>query len=293
MDEDRTADAYRFANAELTVVVQAGGAEMSSLVQAEHGEMLWKALPAWPQHAPNLFPIVGQLVGDALHVDGASYHLTRHGFARRRRFAWTAQTAAGCTLELRDDAQTRALFPFAFRLEIAYALTGSTLRIVYTIHNPGDRILPASIGAHPAFRWPLAAGIAKDQHRLTFSDPEPAPIRRLQDGLLKPDAIATPIRDTVLELDETLFLDDAIIMDQPASRSVRYTAPGAPSIEVAWVGFRELGLWSKPGADFLCIEPWYGYASPIDFDGPFATKPGLLHIEPGGTAACEFSISID
>ena len=48
-------------------------------------------------------------------------------------------------------------------------------------------------------------------------------------------------------------------MDHPASTSVRYTAPGAPVIEVAWVGFEQLGLWSKAGGDFLCIEPWYGF----------------------------------
>jgi hypothetical protein len=42
-------------------------------------------------------------------------------------------------------------------------------------------------------------------------------------------------------------------------------------------------LWSKAGGDFLCIEPWYGYASPEGFDGPFETKPGLMHIASGAS----------
>jgi len=37
----------------------------------------------------------------------------------------------------------------------------------------------------------------------------------------------------------------------------------------------------KPGADFLCIEPWSGCASPIGFDGEFSEKPGVLLIPPG------------
>ena len=50
---------------------------------------------------------------------------------------------------------------------------------------------------------------------------------------------------------------------------------------MAWEGFSELGIWSKPGgARFLCIEPWHGFASPTGFDGEFADKPGVMHIAP-------------
>jgi galactose mutarotase-like enzyme len=277
----RTMDEFHFASDLLAVTVRAQGAELCSLVHARYGEMLWQAAPIWPQHAPNLFPIVGQLAGDVLRHAGATYELTRHGFARRRRFRWVACAAGSCELELHDDAQTQALYPFAFRLTIGYAVSGDTLSITYGVHNTGDGILPASVGAHPAFRWPLTAGIPKSAHTLTFASPEPAAIRRLQDGLLKPDEFATPVEGKTLKLDESLFAADAIILDRPVSRSVRYSAPGAPAVDVGWEHFRELGLWSKPGGDFLCIEPWYGYASPVGFDGPFETKPGLLLIEPG------------
>jgi galactose mutarotase-like enzyme len=275
-------DDYRISSDRLTVTVKAQGAELCSLVDGRFGEMLWQAEPIWPAHAPNLFPIVGQLTGDVLRSNGAAYHLTRHGFARRRRFTWLDQSASACTLELADDAETRALYPFAFRLAIEFVVADDTLSVTYAIRNPAESVLPASVGAHPAFRWPLAAGAAKTAHTLEFSAPESAPIRRLQDGLLKLEAFASPVRDRTLQLTEALFVADAIVMDQPASHAVRYTAPGAPAIEINWERFRELGLWSKPGGDFLCIEPWHGYASPVGFDGDFQTKPGLLLIEPGG-----------
>jgi galactose mutarotase-like enzyme len=61
---------------------------------------------------------------------------------------------------------------------------------------------------------------------------------------------------------------------------------------VSWEGFRELGIWSKPGAPFLCIEPWRGFASPIDFDGDFSDKPGLLQIAQGETQTLKYRIRL-
>ena len=87
-------DEVHLANGQLDVKIKAKGAELCSLVHAQFGELLWQAEPVWPQHAPNLFPIVGQLAGDTLRSNGATYHLTRHGFARRSRFAWLERSAA-------------------------------------------------------------------------------------------------------------------------------------------------------------------------------------------------------
>ena len=285
-------DAYTISAHPLAVTVKADGAEMCSLAHAQHGEMLWPALPIWPQHSPNLFPIVGQVVGDVVRFGSHAYPMARHGFARRRRFAWVDNSPQRCVLELTDDDATREHYPCAFRLRIGYELAAGTLIVRYTVENPGAVPLPASVGAHPAFRWPLANGIAKTAHTLEFAQPEPAPIRRLRDGLLERETFATPIAGRTLALDESLFAADAIVMDRLASSSLTYSAPGAPAIDVGWEGFRDLGIWSKGGGDFVCVEPWYGYASPVDFDGPFPTKPGLLHIPPGEERKLSLSIAI-
>ncbi len=94
-------------------------------------------------------------------------------------------------------------------------------------------------------------------------------------------------------MSERLFEEDAIILDRPASTSVRFAADRGPSLEISWEGFRELGIWSKPGgAPFLCIEPWRGFASPADFDGEFADKPGLMHIKPGERRTLNYRIRV-
>ena len=274
-------DRHVLSNGTLSASVKADGAELCSLRDAAGEEMLWQAAPIWPRHAPVLFPIVGRLKDDTLRHKGRSYRLTQHGFARDKRFAWLNRTATACRLVLHEDGETRAVYPFAFRLEVAFTLDDDALETSFTVANPGREVLPASLGAHPGFIWPLVEGVAKARHVLEFAQPETAPVRRLTDGLLKTDPQPTPIQGQTLALDPALFAADAVILDQPASSAVRYTAPEAPTIEVAWEGFRQLGVWSREGGDFLCIEPWYGTASAVDFDGEFCDKPGLMLIPPG------------
>ncbi|RUW63637.1 aldose 1-epimerase family protein, partial [Mesorhizobium sp. M2A.F.Ca.ET.067.02.1.1] len=272
-----------------TVVGQ--GAEMVSLRDGDGTELLWQAGPAWRRHSPVLFPIVGRLKGDQLRHRGQTYPMTQHGFARDRRFAWAEQGPTSCTLVLSDDAETRTHYPFAFRLAISYELTPQQLGVTFEITNTGGEHLPASIGAHPAFNWPLLPELRKEAYRLTFANHEPAPIRRLKDGLLLPDPLPTPVEGKTLPLSEKLFVDDAVILDKPVSNSVRYAAERGPAIEMSWQGFNELGIWSKPGgAPFLCIEPWHGIASPVDFDGEFTDKPGVMLIEPGARRVLSYRI---
>jgi len=277
----------------IEATIKAQGAELCSLKDAQGNELIWQAGTAWPRHAPLLFPIVGRLKNDQLRHQGATYPMTQHGFARDQLFDWGERDAAACSLTLRDSAVTRAHYPFAFRLAVTYRLQAADLDVTLAITNTGDEMLPASIGAHPAFNWPLVEGVAKESYRLTFSDQEPAPIRRLKDGLMRAKSQPSPIRGKTLALSERLFDDDAIILDRLASRTVGLAANRGPSLDVSWIGFRELGIWSKPGgAPFLCIEPWRGFASPSDFDGEFADKPGIMQITPGASQVLNYRLGI-
>jgi galactose mutarotase-like enzyme len=286
-------DSHTLKSGAITAAIKADGAELCSLKNAAGAELLWQAGPQWPRHAPLLFPIVGRLKNDELRLGGKTYPMTRHGFARDLRFEWLEREPTSCKLLLTDSEATRARYPFAFRLEVTYAVSGADLDVRLDIANTGEESLPASIGAHPAFNWPLMPGVSKEAYTLTFSDAETAPIRRLKDGLMRPKPEPSPISGNTLALSERLFDDDAVILDRTASRSVRYAADCGPSIEIAWDGFSELGIWSKPGGvPFLCIEPWRGFASPADFDGEFTDKPGLMHIAPGGRQSLSYRIRV-
>ncbi len=286
-------DSHTIYGEAITATILAHGAELCSLKNAEGQELLWQAGEVWPRHAPLLFPIVGKLKNDELHLRGNTYPMTQHGFARDHRFEWIAREAGSCKLVLTDNAETRARYPFAFRLEVTYTAKGTDLDVDFAVINTGNETLPASLGGHPAFNWPLQAGLPKEAYRLPFANEEPAPIRRVSGGLVRQQAEPTPIQGKELALSERLFDDDAIIIDQLASSSVRFAADRGPSIEMSWKEFRELGVWSKlGGAPFLCLEPWHGFASPAEFDGEFTDKPGLMQIAPGASRSLSYRIGV-
>ena len=126
----------------LSATISTDGAELHSIRTAGGRELLWQAGPDWPRHAPVLFPIVGRLAGDRLLHDGAATRMTQHGFARDRAFTFIERDRSECRLVLEDDEQSRAIYPFGFRLEIAYGIDGSTLTVSYHLANPGHDVLP-------------------------------------------------------------------------------------------------------------------------------------------------------
>lgn len=289
-------DRHVIKGGRLSAAISASGAELVSFRDGD-AELLWQAGPEWPRHAPVLFPIVGRLAGDALRSGGEIYRVTQHGFARDRRFDWIDRSDSRAALALADDAETRALYPFAFRLEMIFEIADDALSVVSRVTNPSDEALPFSIGAHPGFRWPLADGIAKEDHVLEFSALETGNRRTVAGGLLADEA-PLPFDGRTLKLSPELFANDALVMPNAASRSVRFVAKRADGSEaraltVSWRGYEDLGVWSAPkGAPFLCIEPWRGMASDVGWDGEFSEKPGVVTLGAGETMEFEWRVGV-
>ena len=218
--------------------------------------------------------------------------MPQHGLARISVFEPVAQDATSCVYRLESSEETSKAYPFDFRLDVRHALEGATLSIEATVTNRGTKAMPMSFGFHPALRWPLPDGGAKSGHELVFERPEPAPIRRLRGGLLKADTEPSPVGGQTLSLSDGLFVDDAVFFDRIASRGVDYISPGGPTVRVRFQDMPHLGLWSKPGADFLCIEPWRGYAAPEGFAGELDEKPGMISLLPGASQSFAMSLAL-
>ena len=276
----------------LSVEIASLGAELVRLRDREGRDLLWHGDPAfWAGRAPLLFPIVGRLPRDELVHDGRHYPMKQHGFARRSEFDLVEESSGRAVFRLLPSAETRAQYPFAFELDVAYVLDGATLTITGTVRNPGSETLPASFGFHPAFLWPLPYGGGRSDHRLLFETAEPEPVHRPVGGLLSAATEPNPAAGGVIAPDDALFERDAVIFRTVRSNRLRFGVPGAPGLEIAFPGMPQLGLWSKPGAPFLCIEPWHGFATPETDTRPFAEKPGLAHIPPGGEQRFAMAIS--
>ncbi len=281
------------ASSGFTATVSPRGAELQSLLDPEGRDLLWNGDPRfWKGRAPILFPVIGAVHDGSYRLDGQRYDMPKHGFARDRMFDIAQHEPGAASFTLRDDAQTRALYPFGFVLEIRFVLRDSELTVIASVTNSGSDAMPFSFGFHPAFRWPMPFGVPRSAHRIRFGRPETAPLRRLDaQGFLRPELLPSPIEGDMLVPEKSQFEDDAMIFAGIESRFVRFGVPGHPALDITFPDMDVLGIWTKPDAPFLCIEPWAGISEPQGWDGDFREKPGSQVLAPGDTRRFTMTIS--
>jgi galactose mutarotase-like enzyme len=285
----------RLTNDRLSAAINPYGAELSHLEDSQGRELMTDADPAfWTGRAPILFPVIGVTNGSVIRLDGREYPMAKHGFARRSLFEVAKAEAAEARFALEDSEETRAAYPFAFRLEIGFRLDAATLHIEADVINKGDAAMPAQFGFHPAFAWPLPFGEDRADHRIVFDQAETGRLRKIApDGLIAADTRDTPLADgRELRLRDALFDDDALVWDPVGSQAVTYGAATGPQLRVAFPDTPRLGVWTKPGAHFVCIEPWHGIADPEGFTGDFRDKPGVFEVAPRETKRIAMSVTL-
>lgn len=270
------------------------GAELQSLTDAGGREYMSSGDPAfWRGRAPLLFPIVGRLEGDVLRLGDAAYTLEKHGFARRSHFALVAQDVDRVLFRLTDSAATRKHYPFAFELDAGFRLAGNRLEMTVTVRNTGFGLLPFSFGYHPAFAWPLPGGAPRADHRIIFETDEPDALRRVTpEGTIDPAPKPSPVTGRSFTLADALFEDDALVWTALSSRRLVYGAPNGTTLDIGFSDTSMLGIWTKPGAAFVCVEPWAGHADPMGYTGDFRDKPGVMTIAPGEERAFRMDVTV-
>jgi galactose mutarotase-like enzyme len=282
------------SSADLHVEVNPLGAQLSVLRDRSGRDLLWDGDPkVWAGRAPILFPIVGAVADGSYKLGAKTYALSRHGFARGKMFEVVTAGAASATFRLQADETTLKVYPFQFELDVHFAANGTTLTVTTSVLNTGTGNMPASVGYHPAFRWPLPFGRPRAGHFIEFANDEPAPIRRLDSkGLLTSERHPTPVSNRRLVLEDSLFQDDVVIFDDFRSRSVTYGAADGPRIQVSYPDATYLGIWTKPGGNFICIEPWRGIADVEGFSGDFTAKEGVFNVAPGKAQSIDMTITV-
>ena len=280
----------------LRVSIRPQGAELTSMFHKPTAtEHLWQADPlVWPWHAPNLFPIVGGLLNDELHVAGETYPMKRHGFARQSVFVETESSDSHAILSLRANDDTRAAYPYDFEFQVIYELTESTLRVTYRVVNEGDTVMYFSVGAHPAFNVPFGPGEAYEDYVLAFAHDEPLVTHQLSNaGLFSGETHPVPATNGQLALTRHLFDQDALVFKNLTSRRVSLQRrDGGRAVVVSFPDFPHLGIWAKPGAPFVCIEPWLGYADAEGEPTDIRQKGGIQHVGANDVFAATFTIEI-
>lgn len=271
---------FTMHNDQCEVTVDEHASEIHSFKDIkENREYMWQADPAyWTGRNPTLFPMVGSTYDKKLHIKGKEYAIGNHGFTRHSDFTCVEHDDSHIKMQLKDNEETLAQYPYHFVLTITYTLKERTVSIHYEITNTNKETMPFNFGLHPAFNCPSDPSKKFEDYKLVFNAPED--IHWL-----------TTNKDQVtgLALDRPA-LKDTIIIHNPKSTEASLT-DGTHGVTVLFKGYPWLAFWS-PKAPFVCIEPWFGHTDFTEVKVPFEEREGTLFLEAGKTWTADYAIRI-
>lgn len=268
----------------IEIKTQNKGAELVS-VKFNGIEKMHDGESFWNRHSPVLFPIVGKLKNGKTSINGKTYEMGQHGFARDMDFEKIDENS----YVLKSNEETRKKFPFDFELYISYKVQENKVFTHYEVINKSNDMMIFGLGGHPAYLCEYSSG----KYRLEFEDIEDeVEIYQLEDGLLKenPEKTNKFIRENRIFLESKTFEKDAIIMKKLKSSKIYLKTETKLILAFEFKDFPYLALWSKKDAPFICIEPWFNTADSVNSNGIFEEKENLIKLKPNQRFEAEYSV---
>lgn len=274
---------YSLKNSLMEIRVESLGAELIGMKDLTTDvEYIWQKDPKyWAKSSPILFPFVGALKDDRYFYEGKEYKLTsKHGFARDYEFQMSDQGDDYLEFLFASNDETKKVYPFNFKLYIRYIIKDKNLRIEYRVESTGEKEMYFSLGAHPAFNIPVGNGIEFSDYYLEFEKDETGEVKTFNGTLISSQKKIKAFEGKILDLDRDTFINDALIIEKPNS-DVVYLKNRKNSKEIKFVykGFKYIAFWNKPGAEYICLEPWNGISDFDNASGNLKEKAGIEKIE--------------
>ena len=229
---------------------------------------------------PVLFPFPNRIRGGTWRFEGETYQFDKppespasiHGLLLNRPYQVESHTtdadgaALVCTLDSRDFPDIGRQYPFPFRIRMTYTLRDAVLSMGVSIQNAGGRNMPMGFGIHPYFR----VGLSSDANAATALIKVPAATYWELDADSVPTgrrlaAIdALDLRDgkpfAGLTLDH-VFTDVRMEAGGVSRCAIENRDTGHGMVMESDAQFRELVVYTPPGRDTICFEP---YTCPTD-----------------------------
>ncbi|WP_452219039.1 aldose 1-epimerase family protein [Lacinutrix undariae] len=285
---------HTIENDNLICTIDSNGAEIRSLKDKATGkEYIWQINTSiWGSSSPVLFPAIGKIKADKIVYNNTDYAMTKHGIIRNNdTLSFQKNNTSECTFTLNSSSETFKKYPYAFTFSVTFTLIEKRLIMNYTIENRDIAPMQFACGGHTAYACPLSENTKLSDYVIEFPTQFPLKSSTLGDsGLLSQHTRDIETNKGVLALSDTLFNDDALIFPNIECNWVRLRKKDEKKgVVVTFKGYPNLALWSKPKADYVCIEPWLGLPDSEDESVQITEKTTYKTIEPD----TKFSIAIE
>ena len=263
------------SNNRINATFSTKGAELISVLK-DGKEKIWIGDPAvWGCHAPLLFPICGGLRDDKYVYNGKDYTLQKHDYARFVEFEVESHSDNSIVFLHKFNKETLKNFPFEYELRVIYTLNGSEIKVGYNVKNLADSDMYFSIGGHEGYYCP--EGI--EEYSVIFDKPEILDSSILNGNLLEYNTINVGENTCELPLKYEFFAVDALVFLNLKSRKVSLkNRKTGEEVGLEFEGHDFFLLWTKPGAKYICLEPWCGCQDFVDSDYDFKNKKGIIKL---------------
>ena len=279
---------YSAENSRFTLAVKEMGAELNSLKSKETGiEYIWNGnTDIWYGQSPILFPIIGRLLDDKYTLNGKEYSMDKHGIVRKRPFTLVEKTEDSLTFVQTDDDESITKYPYKFELKVKFQLTEKGLKVTHTVKNNNDSVMYYSFGAHPAFNCQIG-------DYLEFNKDTSLKTERIDhESILIDEKFPVEMDGNKVVLTKDLFVDDALILSSFDSDSISIKSNSHDRIIKFDFDSPFLGIWAKPNAPYVCLEPWWGVNDSYNKVSDFSEKRGIMALEPNSSKEFTWEVSI-
>ena len=162
-----------------------------------------------------------------------------------------------------------------------------TLFVVdHTVTNISDSVMYYSFGAHPAFNCEIGDYLEFNKDTVLTTE------RIDHDSILIEEKFPVDMNDNKVIITKDIFNDDALILSNYNSDIV--TLKSNNHNRQIKFNFKSplLGVWAKPGAPYVCIEPWWGVNDNYDKKDDLSQKRDIMALEPSKSEKFSWSVEI-
>ena len=112
------------------------------------------------------------------------------------------------------------------------------------------------------------------------------------ESILIEEKFPVDMNDNKVIITKDIFNDDALILSNYNSDVV--TLKSNNHKRQIKFNFKSplLGVWAKPGAPYVCIEPWWGVNDNYDKKDDLSQKRGIMALEPSKSETFSWSVEI-
>ena len=269
----------------ITVKIDKVGAEIKSIV-ANGREIMWHGEEGWKRTAPTLFPFCGGFLNGKYTYNGVEYECEKHGFARNSEFKVERKNKRSATFLLKSSEETLKVYPFEFEFRVIFTISGKSLIVEYDVRNKTDGEMYFSVGSHEAY---MCKGGIED-YDVIFPKRETLDTYIIKDGQLTLEKRSVLKHSKTLPLLEKYLENDSLVIDDMASRSVILrNRTNGERIKVSFPGFNYFVIWSKPGLEYICLEPWAGFPGTTE---KLEDRIGIIRLKKGAKKKLMHKITI-